>query len=355
MGLLRRLFGGTSTFRRGPGFDLDDYARMRGLQAVAEETPRGVVAAVGLDPRLRFNLVRRGVDGFLLAHVLEPFGVGSNDTHYRPWTVAAMHVPEAIGTVVRLRARRDHKPSTSRAWRTLDAEAVGLPGYMVEGAPRTDEVVLAQALDGVAGQWLGAHEALLAFEYGCLWLARRDFTREPRALDELTATLDALSERLRARSLASLAQRGLPEALPPPPPTDGLGLAEAAEEVREWVPAFASRRGLTAEDPLAFHRAFPSAPLAGQAFGVFRNGKARLVVTTEVRLPDNLGDDAALVALPEPVTASDRPWTPAPGVTASVRDGVLVVVRRRAGDAGISGPALLQLGELAVGLADAGP
>jgi hypothetical protein len=84
-----------------------------------------------------------------------------------------------------------------------------------------------------------------------------------------------------------------------------------------------------------------------------RGGPARLVVTTEVRLAEKLGEDAALIKVADdvPDSAPDEGWALSDGATASLRAGVLIVKRPRAGKAGISGLALLRLGELAADFA----
>jgi hypothetical protein len=67
----------------------------------------------------------------------------------------------------------------------------------------------------------------------------------------------------------------------PPPPSDPRDLPAGFHPGEEWrkrALEIADRHGLALENPVAYHRAFPSLPVPGTAYVVLRGGDPRTLV-----------------------------------------------------------------------------
>lgn len=358
---------------RGPRIDLRPWAQRHGLRHVGNELIRGAVPALPPDPDHRFNVVMGlpgGTKG-VVAHVVRRLADNSIDSArpifaHEPWTVVALPVPEAVGTLLRFHAGRPDEIAENEWSARVD---LGVPGVAASAAPGTDRRVLTALLDAGATELLRdqTHLTAVHFAFGCLWVERQAFL-DVEDLERLAARGAALARALAGASLAVLEPVPFDRPLPAPAWLDGPGVAGHSlftgregegldapvltPALADFVRGIPAARGLEAEDALAFHRAFPRLPLRGQAIAVFRGdlGRGRIgrvVATNEVWLPERSGSDVALLGVNAPDAA---PREHGEGVRVSIADGVLCA-SRRAGNA-LSGPSLVELGAWAVELAE---
>jgi hypothetical protein len=123
--------------------------------------------------------------------------------------------------------------------------------------------------------------------WGTLVVRRNGFLR-PQDLDELAQAASLLAERLRQVCLP-LAEPERFDTELPPPPSSARELPAGFHPGEEWQKralGVAERHGLVLENPVAYHRAFPSVPVPGTAYIVLRGeiphvGMGRLVVHRE--------------------------------------------------------------------------
>jgi hypothetical protein len=202
-----------------------------------------------------------------------PFGT---ESVWIPCTVAATHVPEATLplNVLRLDRRRHHAPYDFAHHRKLDG--LGLPGWHLRADPEPSDELLARLLEGPLRELLRRREngffQLLVIR-GTLIARRNGFGRDGAAFDELARDLSLAAGAIRRACLPEADPRPFEEPLPPPPTVEDPHAPELSRTPPFWREAFqklARRLGLAPEDPVAYHRAFPSLPVPGRAAAVVR-------------------------------------------------------------------------------------
>jgi hypothetical protein len=367
--------------KRGyPDFDLRDYAAVRGLEFLDHGTPAGFRAAVPGAEELQSNVLRGVLPGGeygVIAHEgLEigtlgdgfdwdgtfygvrviakgDFGgilgfvpvvnwfVGSDATARvrLPCTVAAVRVPETAGTLTNLRfdRRRSSTPFSFRE-RIRLAEFVGEKGWdLYAGEKPEPEVVARLAAEPVAGL-LRAHTGDGLFQavvwWGTLVVRRNGFLRSAEELDELARAASLLARRLREVCLPLAEPQRFDTALPSPPPPYHRGFEAppgffVEEQWSGWGKATGDRYRLVSEDPLAYHRAFPSLPVPGIACIALRGTVPRLGVPGRLvvhREPES-ARPAVVISAP-PGSEATPPGGRARrehGVRVEIADGLLAV------------------------------
>jgi hypothetical protein len=365
--------------KRGrPDFDLRDYANRRGMEFMGHATPAGFRAAVPCEDELQSNVLRGvlpgGEYGVLANEGLEigwtndsadwggtfhsirvtakgDFGgilgfvpvvnwfVGSAPTaNVRvPCTVAAVRVPETVGTLTHLRFdRRRSSPPFSFGKRTNLGELVGQKGWDLYAGDKPDpEIVARLASEPVAGL-LRAHTEDGLFQavvwWGTLVVRRNGFLRSPEDLDELARAASLLAGRLRTVCLSLAEPQRFNTTLQQPPFRAGFDAPPGFfvdGSWSEWAVQTAERYRLELEDPLAYHRAFPTVPVPGIACVVLRGTipalgvPGRLVVHRE----RNALRAAMLMTAPpgaEPTPPGGLPFRKH-GARLEIADGLLAV------------------------------
>lgn len=311
--------------KRGhPNVDLRDYAAQRGLEFLDHATPAGFRAALPCQDELQSNVLRGALAGGeygVLAHEGLEIGYSTDSpdwggTFYgervrlkgdwRPWgdapsalvrvpcIVAGVRVPETAGThtYVRVDTRRSSPPFSFTNRTKLD-DLVGAKGWSVWCEPKPDpETVERLVAEPVAGL-LRAHSDDGLFQvvvwWGTLVVRRNGFLHPPGDLDELGQAASLMAERLRDVCLPLAEPQPFDAQLPPPLSSEARDLAAGfhpGEPWRKWALEMAERHGLALENPVAYHRAFPSVPVPGMAYVVLRGkiphvGQGRLVVHRE--------------------------------------------------------------------------
>jgi hypothetical protein len=212
-----------------------------------------------------------------------------------PTTVAAVQAREPRGVLPALRidTRKSAPPYDFGERRSLDAH--GLDGWFVRAEVDPPPGVLESLLAPPIPEMLRAHAGDGLFQvvswYGTLLVRRNGYLRDPGDLDELAQVASLLGARL-CEACAPLAEpRPFEERLPPPAWTSGGAVSSSFKPVEPWPQWMLSEpgaRGLTLEDPEAYHRALPRVPVPGLAHVVMRGelpgfGDARLVVHFEER------------------------------------------------------------------------
>src|SRR4051812_4689719 len=346
--------------KRGfPEIDLREYASARGLEFLDHATAAGFRAALPCDEERQFNVLRGVLPGGaygVMAHEALEIGFSGEDLDWDgtfhsvrvvarggmttgqfllslipvvgwvtpggeptaqvrlPCTVAGVRLPELAGPRLRLDRRRAAPPYTGANRVKLDG------GWRLTSDPAFDPGTIAAVTGGAVGEALAAHAADGLFQViveSATLLVRRNGFLDPAGLDALATMAGAIAAHLRAVGLAHADPRPFATALRTP-------ATPAAGRWAAWTTETAAGYGLTAEDPGAYHRAFPSVPVPGQAVVVLRGdvphvGEGRLVVHKE-------GDSArpaVLVAAP----AGREPTPPGgvahPGLRVESADGVL--------------------------------
>jgi hypothetical protein len=308
--------------KRGhPDLDLRDYAERRGLDFLDHGTPAGYRAAVPGQDELQSNVQRGTLPGGeygVVAHEgLEiPYSTDSPDwggTFYGervklkgswnpleapsgvvrvPCTVAGVRATETAGThpYIRIDTRRSSPPFSFTNRTKLD-DLVGAKGWSVWCEPKPDPETVERLVADPVAELLSAHSDDGLFQvvvwWGTLVVRRNGFLR-PDALDELARAASLMAERLREVCLP-LAEPQPFDAQLPQPPSDFRDLPAGFHPGEEWrkrALETAERHGLALENPVAYHRAFPSVPVPGTAYVVLRGeiphvGRGRLVVHRE--------------------------------------------------------------------------
>src|SRR3954447_14736483 len=344
--------------KRGfPVWAARDHAAQRGLEFLDHATATGFRVALPCDEERQFNVMRGVLAGGaygVLAHEALEIGYSGDDFDWDggfysvrvfakggmtktqavlslvpvlghfvgggeptarvklPCTVAGVRVPELAGARLRLDPRRSAPPYVSANRVKLDGS-----GWSLFSEAPLDA---ATVTGGAVGEALAAHGGDGLFqvivESGTL-LVRRNGFLDPDGLEALAATASAIAADWRRLGLAQADPKPFAAELPAP-------AAALPGRWGAWTADLVARHGLTAEDPGAYHRAFPSVPVPGQAFVVLRGdvpqvGEGRLVVHKE-------GDSArpaVLVAAP----AGREPTPPGgvahPGVRVECADDVL--------------------------------
>ncbi len=362
MGLLGDALGA-----RGKPPDLRAYAAERGLEWMDTTPPKGIYYAHPFDEpsNLAYGALPGGEVG-TLCHIKAATRPGHQETGYAPNTYVATRVPEAVAALQRMRVARvselrlrylHYEPDRFNV--AADMGALGFTGgegWSMTLAPGADQALARDLLSGEFGNRLAAvsGDFALEFDYGSLVLIHGESYAEGAELDGLCECLGGLAQALRETALAAAEPQSFDAALPRPSwedtPAPGpqkkkfLGISFEVERdadlgsdsvgglgetLRE--PFRANAFGVAAavggelEDPLAYHRAFPSIPVPGQAYAVVRtaaeNGTERVALHTEGR-----GGGAVGVIRPVKNGVEDRPmpitWD-LNAVSVAVRGGLM--------------------------------
>ena len=349
--------------KRGhPDFDLRDYAAWNGMEFLDHRTPAGFRAALPCDEQLQSNVLRGTLPGGeygVLAHEgLEiEWSVNSaisdldwNGTFYGvrlvhlrgevkparvPCTVAGVRVPETAGThpYLRIDTRRSCPPF-SFTNRTKVADLVGEKDWSVWCEPEPEPGTVERLVAEPVAELLRAHTDDGLFQavvwWGTLVVRGNGFLRA-EGVDELGHAASTIARRLREVCGSLAAPRAFDARLPRPLSSEARELPVGfypAENWRKWAIETAERHGLGLENPVAYHRAFPSVPVPGTAYIVLRGeiphvGPGRLVIHRE-------GDAfrAAVVVAAPPAAAPTPPGGlafPEHGARLEVADGLLAV------------------------------
>lgn len=347
--------------RRGePATDLSGWAADAGWEYLGQRVPSGFVAVVPAWAEHLFSCARGVLPGDVFAtvmHQLYEVGVSTegpemngafhdvrsggtwkwfdtwdNGPRHDPFARNAVWVPATRGAarvpqaalLPRLCVRRSDRLPALGSRNLAD---LGLDGFRLTG--ETDPV-----LDEIVASWLGgeAGAALRALPHpfvevlvagGHVALVRNGYAG-PDMADAFVAALAAVARGLRDACAPLAVPAPVESALPPPGWADPGWTAPGQLDVLSgaWWGAYrelADERGLTLEDPGAFHRAFPAQPVPGRAQGVLRGrvdglpGEVRLAWFADGVAPVDGWVRAALL-LPAPAGA----------VPATRRGGTLV-------------------------------
>jgi hypothetical protein len=264
-----------------------------------------------------------------------PFG---SESVWIPCTVAATHVPETTLPLYffRLDRRHHHAPYDFAHHRKLDG--VGLPGWHMRADPQPSEALLGRLLEGPLIELLKRREDgffQLIVIRGTLIARRNGFAKDAAAFDELASDLSLAAATFRRACLPEAEPRPFGEPLPAPAEVQDPTAPELSRTPPFWREAFnqlATRLGLTPEDPVAYHRAFPSLPVPGRAAAVMRGSlpgyasEGRLAYHSE-RSPMVKNEMRGAVIVPASQSAEQTP----PGgvreldrnLVYNVRDGLL--------------------------------
>jgi hypothetical protein len=358
--------------KRGfPDFDLRDYAAWRDLEFLDHGTPAGFRAAVPCEAELQSNVMRgrlpggawgilaheglevgwtdespdwggtfygtrvtaRGDTGGLLAFVpVVNWFVGSAAaaTARIPVTLAATRVPETVGALTHLRIdRRRSAPPFSFGNRTKLDELVGEKGWALYARDRPGSDLVARLVGEPVAELLREHTDDGLFQavvwWGTLVVRRNGFLRSFEELDELERATSLLAGRLREVCLALADRRPFEARLPRPPPRSGLDAPPGflvEEAWSRWAAEVGARYGLQSEDPLVYHRAFPSLPVPGVACVVLNGTLPRLNVPGRLVVHREREAARPAILLKAPLGIEPTP----PGGTAHPEHGVWVEV-----------------------------
>ncbi|MFN8028050.1 MAG: hypothetical protein U0W40_17300 [Acidimicrobiia bacterium] len=186
----------------------------------------------------------------------------------------------------------------------------GAPGYRMEGWKLPPEVMQA-IVGGEVGEVLRTlphpHVELM-LDHGGVALRRNGFVMDDDRLDDLAHALSRVVEGLRTAVEPWLRPQPLTATLPPPgaePPTEFPWYEWAWGPWVDMYDQAAKELGLTREDPVEYHRAFPAQPIPGAAHGVLRGAlpgwdgvDGRLVFTTHGRGTNNTVRAGVVIAAP---------------------------------------------------------
>jgi hypothetical protein len=211
-----------------------------------------------------------------------------------PCTVAGARLPESLGAHPRLRidTRRSAPPLPTGRRVALD-DVLDVRGWSVWSEPTPSPDMITEAVGEPVGALISTHGDDGLFQvvvwWGTLLVRRNGYLRTDAALAELGDPTSLLAGRLRDVFLTQAHPRPFASELPTPQQRDHRDPAAIFNQPAasiEWAKKTAARHSLELEDPLAYHRAFPSVPVPGQATVVMRGtlpgvGDCRLVVHRE--------------------------------------------------------------------------
>jgi hypothetical protein len=316
--------------KRGhPDFDLRGYAAGRGLEWLDHTTPAGYRAAVPGSEELQSSVLRGtlpggeyGVlahEGLEIGYSADSFdwggtyygirvvsgGVGlrgmlplsgrANEATVRiPCTLAAVRLPESIGAALGLRIDTRHSaPPFSFGHRAKLDSLVGVDGWSIWGCYESEADAIARIVAEPVAELLREHAEDGLFQlvawWGTLIVRCNGYLRDAETLDRLTEAACLLASRLREIWLSQAQPQPFASELPRHMSRefgDPATIFNLSDGWNVWVRELAARFGLQREDPLAYHRAFPSLPVPGQAAVVLRGalagvGDCRLAVHRE--------------------------------------------------------------------------
>jgi hypothetical protein len=348
--------------RGHPGSDLRDYAAARGLEFMDHTTATGFRGALPGDQELQSNVLRGvlpggeyGVmahEGLVIGYTDDSFDwngeffnekvklrqnwnpMSANMAEVRvPCTVAGVRVPETSGTHPYMRIdTRDSTPPFSFTNRTKLDDLLGIRGWSLWCEPAPDPQTVQRLVAEPIASLIRTHSGDGLFQivvwWGTLVVRRNGYLRSEAELDELAQAASVVAGRLREVCGALAEPQDFGAELPRPLTSEARELPAGFypdEPWRKWALETAERHGLALENPVAFHRAFPSAPVPGNAHIVLRGqvphvGPGRLVLSRE---RDALRP-AVLVAAPpgtEPTPAGGVPFREA-GARMEIKDGL---------------------------------
>jgi hypothetical protein len=225
-----------------------------------------------------------------------PDAVGHSDDLYvkAAYTTCAIRLPEAQGLVVGLDVGREKegitwagapgtpqvlKATGPQAWIGHPLDDMGYEDWRAAWRGRARQEVVEEIIGRPVNDLLERTPPRgfrIEFKFGTLVLTQRGFLEQPEELDQFAQTASWLAGQLRAICAGFAEPQPFGTELPAAPwtakieelPDDkfhglhGQDLKQAHLVARE--------RGLLAEDPFAFHLAFPYLPVPGEAFGVYR-------------------------------------------------------------------------------------
>jgi len=211
---------------------------------------------------------------------------------------------------------------------------VGANGWSLWCEPKPERETVERLVGEPVAELLRAHTEDGLFQIVVWWgtlVVRRNGFLHPEALDDLGRAAGLMAERLRKVCRPLAEPRPFDAELPRPLSSEALDLPAGfypGEVWRKWALGSAERYGLALENPVAYHRAFPSVPVPGMAYVVLRGqvphvGPGRLVVHRE---RDSVRP-AILVAAPpdaEPTPPGGLPFREQ-GARLEVADGLLAV------------------------------
>jgi hypothetical protein len=257
---------------------------------------------------------------------------------WAPVTAGVVRVPEAA-LLPRALVRRKERMAAG----TPSLDDVGAPGYRVEANGATAEVRAAMFGGDVAEvlRTFPHPHVELMFSHSGVALRRNGFVMDDGALDDLAHAV--------SRVAAGLAQAGAAYHRPQPftaelrPPGDG-----PPDDVPwyewpgpQWADGYAQKAsalGMASEDPVEFHRAFPTQPVPGIASGVLRGPlpgwdglEGRLVFMVHGRGTTNSVRTAVLIAAPEgaPPIPPGGQLVPETEMYVEVVDGIAAIWNQR--------------------------
>lgn len=386
--MLRKLLGkSTATriadgFRGRPDVDLSGYAASRGLDFRGQAGIAGYFGAFTFTSELQWNVIRGvlpgGRNGVLLHHVgvLDPHsssgqfygkksekvgGISAADfiplsdlfspsvEFFRlPETRIAFRLPASVSTLVGFHvARRGERARGRSSADFLATRGLGHEEWRLIADDKADPDLLERVVRGPLGDALASSGALgftVEYAFGQLLVTRQDFLSDPDDLDAFCRGAVAIADGIAALDPPGAVPTDFDAPLPEPywlasvsALLDERHIHASSGAWLEGMVAYALQRGMTVEDPAAFHSAFAALPLPGAAFGVAAGPGIRVAAACERRIKDidvykKQWPDAGLVIgcnmVLMPTRAADTEPGDGlihPGARYAVRDGVLLV------------------------------
>jgi len=222
---------------------------------------------------------------------------------WSPCTTAAVLVPETVAAIGTLRLIVKHRMPFIGGRSNLDLEPFGAPGWRSPVGDRFDDAALSRLFGGAVGAALrplaDLPYASVRVDHGTLVVRRSGYLMDPGDLDAFAATVSALADGLAAVSLDGHAPARFGDPLPEWPVTAHPENGYPADTPMVWIKdiaGFAERHRLTLEDPVAWHRAFPSVAVPGKAMAVMRAPSGlRFLFAREVSVLQSRAVRAAIV------------------------------------------------------------
>lgn len=368
--------------RRRPATELHDYARERGLEFHGQAQLAGFRMALPAFPEEMHNAMRGvlpgGRFGVLLHQVVQTHangvtgiqgtfhGVRTSDPEpfwrafipnrtdipfiggflnpptdkaprrafdtagaWAPATTVAIPVPEtgvALPGVAFLQTART-------AARGGDIRDIGVPGWRAHALAPLDDAALARLADGPATEVLHQLDvpwAEVRADHAMLTVRRNGYVTDPAQLDDLARLACVFADALRSACIDGTARAASfadPLARCPWEHADAGAFLDPAmpagwtRDIRDY----ASRHGMTLEDPMELGRRWPDLPVPGRVLAVARAPAGyRVVFSTQVPLRVTRAVHAAVVwessGTPDTVRGGTRPADA--GATVEVRDGL---------------------------------
>ena len=220
----------------------------------------------------RENLATFLLDGFL------PLPVGGGRHFFKvPYTCAGARVAH-LGALTGLHVVRaaERRIGIAPATGTWHERELGGGEWVARVRKHSDERIVAEVLDGPVRALLDRAQPLgfeIRVEYGQASIARQDFLKRDADLDALVAQAEALAAAV--REICAAQALPLATAIPEPgwlpsvraDPRGAHTLWPPGARL-EKVVAIVDERGMAVEDPRAFHTAFPTLNIPGEAFAV---------------------------------------------------------------------------------------